>query len=232
MEGPAYNGTSTLDSSPPTPAVEGSTRIEQVPLQIEGDSGTGRKRSYSILLRGEVEASSILSTAEPGASVMVLEGDVKLLSGSVHAGTAGFVLTGDVVAAEFDEPAPTVKVDGRVVDPGRWPTVSEYLGHGPDQEPVADPFPDGGELGATPDDPLDPSEYTIELDAGGLEETAVYCFDIDGHVVDATDRVRTSDHGDRVYGHLEPDGSASIDVSGFITRIDTAPGIDFSITER
>lgn len=208
------------------------TRERGVTLQIEGDERQGGESGYSILLQGEVQASSILSSNDPGETVTVLENDTKLLSGSVQGETAGFVLDGRIVAAEFDDPEPTVKVDGTIIAPGRWPTVKEYTGYGPGQEPVEDPFPNSGELGAPSGDPLNPEEYTIELDADGLDEAKAYCFDIDGKIVSHPDSATVSEKEDRVYGYLCPGWSAKIEVRGVIARIDTADGIDFSVRTR
>lgn len=231
MDGPAPETPSKFDGSSPETAVDTLTRIGEVSLQIEGD-GSGRKRSYSILVKGEVRASSILSSKDPKESVTLLENDTKLLSGDVYGENAGFVVSGDILAAEFDDPEPTVKLDGEIIDPGRWPTVKEYIGYGPKQESVEDPFPRSGELGAPPGDPLDPEKYLVELDAHESDDTGAYCFDVDGQVIDHSDGATISDKGDRVYGYLHPGCSATIEVRGVITRIDTADGIDFAVRAR
>lgn len=218
--------------SEPASSVTGTdvrSQNKSITLQITGDTENGETSGYSLLVQGEVEASSILSSTEPEETITLLENDTKLLSGSISSGTVGFILDGTIVAAEFDDPKPTVKADGAVVDPGQWPTVTEYLGHGPGQAPVEDPFPNSGELGATRGDPLNPERYRIELDARG-EEPEAYCFDIDGEVIDHADGVTVSKEGERVYGCLCPGHSAEIDIRGVITRIDTADGIEFSVT--
>jgi hypothetical protein len=232
MDGPASKTSTPLDSSTPETAADSLTRLEEVPLEIEGDHERGRTVSYSILIQGEVRASSLLSSRDPAESVTLLENDTKLLCGSVHGDTAGFVVAGDVLAAEFDEPEPTVKLDGAIVDTRRWPTVKEYVGYGPGGESVEDPFPESGELGAPPRDPLDPEEYHVELDARDLEETEAFCFDVDGEVVDQPDGTTVSARGDRVYGCLHPGTTATITVRGVITRVETADGIDFSVSAR
>lgn len=229
MDGPASKTSTKLENSSTETAGDALTRVEEVSLQIEGDKGKGRKCSYSILLRGEVQASSTLSSKAPEESITLFENNTKLLSGSIYGDVVGFVVRGDVLAAEFDDPEPTVKVDSEIIDPGRWPTVKEYIGYGPEQEPVKDPFPNSRELGATPGDPLDPEEYVIELDAHESDETEAYCFDIDGRILNHPDGVTISDKGDRVYGYLHPGCSTKIEVRGVITRIDTADGMDFSI---
>ena len=232
MDGPASKPSATIDSSAPETTSHTLSRVEEVTLQIAGDSNDGRECCYSILIRGEIRASSVLSSKDPEESVTLLENDTKLLTGSVYGGEAGFLVTGEVLAAEFDEPEPTVKVDGAVVDTARWPTVKEYIGFGPEHEPVEDPFPDSGELGASPGDPLDPEEYVVELDADGIDETEAYCFDIDGEVLDQPAGTTVSERGDRVYGCLHPDSTAKIAVRGVITRIETADGIGFSVSAR
>lgn len=232
MDGPASKTSTTFDSPAPETAADTLTRVEEFTLEVAGEKGEGRKSSYSILVQGEVRASSILSSKDPEESVTMLENDAKLLCGSVYGDTAGFVVSGEILAAEFDDPEPTVKVDGAFVDTGRWPTVKEYIGYGPEQESVEDPFPNSGELGASPGDPLNPEEYLVELDAGELDETEAYCFDIDGEVVDQPDGMTVSEKGDRVYGCLHPGCTATITVRGVITRIETADGIGFSVSAQ
>lgn len=232
MDGPASRTPATIDSSAPETATDTLPRAEEVTLQIEGDSRDGRKSSYSILVRGEISASSLLSSKDPEESVMLLENDTKLLTGSVYGDEAGFVLRGDVLAAEFDDPEPTIKLDGAIVDTGRWPAVREYIGYGAGQESVEDPFPDSGELGATPGDPLNPEEYLVELDAREAEATEAFCFDVDGEVLDHPDGTTVSEKGDRVYGCLHPGRTATIALRGVVTRIETPDGIDFSVRAR
>lgn len=232
MDGPASKSSTPLDRSAPETTADSLTRVEEATLEIAGDSKEGRKSSYSILVQGEVRASSLLSSKDPEASVTMLENDAKLLCGSVYGDEVGFVVSGEILAAEFDDPEPTVKLDGAIVDTGRWPTVKEYIGFGPGQDPVEDPFPDGGELGASPGDPLNPEEYLVELDARELDETEAFCFDVDGEVLDQPDGTTVSDRGDRVYGCLHPGCTATIGVRGVITRIETADGIGFSVCAR
>lgn len=232
MDGPASKTSTPIENASPQTAVDALTGAGEKTLQIAGRSTDGRESSYSILLQGEVRSSSILSSKDPEESVTLLENDTKLLSGSVFGGEAGFVLDGELLAAEFDDPAPTLTLDGSVVDTGRWPTVKEYLGFGSDQESVQDPFPDSGELGATPRDPLHPEEYVVELDGGALTETEAYCFDVDGTVLSEPAGTTVSDRGDRVFGCLHPDATATITVRGVITRIETADAIDFSVRAR
>lgn len=232
MDGPASKSSPPIESSAPQTAVDSLTGTGESTLQIAGNSTDGRESSYSILLQGEVRSSSILSSKDPEESVTLLENNTKILSGSVFGGEAGFVLEGDVLAAEFDEPEPSLKLDGSVVDTGRWPTVKEYLGYGPGQESVKDPFPDSGELGATPRDPLHPEEYVVELDGGALAEAEAYCFDVDGTVLSEPAGTTVSDRGDRVFGCLHPDATARITVRGVITRIETADAIDFTVRAR
>lgn len=232
MDGPASKTSTPIESSAPETAADTLTRLEEVTLQIVGESSDGRKCGYSILVRGEVRASSLHSSKDPEESVTLLENDTKLLTGSVYGDEAGFLVTGEVLAAEFDDPEPTIKLDGAIADTAQWPTVKEYLGYGPEQEPVEDPFPESGELGASPDDPLNPEEYLVELDGEELDETEAYCFDVDGEVVDTPDGTNVSDRGDRVYGCLHPGSSATITVRGVVTRIETADAIGFSVGAR
>lgn len=231
MSSPPFPASTQSEPSASDPAVDVLTRDDEVALVVESTSGAGQSSHYSMLVRGEIQASSVLSTGDPAASVTVLEDDTTLVSGSLAGGTAGFVVDGEVVAAEFDGGEPTLTVDGLVVDPDRWPTVTAYPGHGPGQDPVEDPFPNSGELGATPEDPLNPEEYVLELDASGLDAADAYCFDVDGAVLDHSDGVMVSKSGERVFGSLQPDASARIEVRGAITRIDTADGIEFAIRE-
>jgi hypothetical protein len=203
-----------------------------VTVRITEDNARGRKCGYSLLIQGEIQASSILSSSDPGESVTLLEDDTKLVSGSVRRETAGFVLDGTIVAAEFDEPEPTVEVGGAIVDPRRWPTVKEYTGYGPGQEPVEDPFPNSGQLGKPPGDPLDPKEYVVTLEADGEDGADAYCIDLEGAVGSHPDDATVSDCGDRVFGSLGPDETAEIEVRGLITRIDTAEGITHSVRAR
>lgn len=229
MDGPASKTSPQLDSSSTEPAVDALTRVEDITLQIEGDKREGRTSGYSILIQGEVQASSVLSSNDPEESITLFENNTKLLSGRVSGERVGFVIKGKILAAEFDEPAPKVELDGSIIEPGRWPTVKEYTGYGPGQESVEDPFPDSGELGASRGDPLNPEDYIIELDARELGETEAYCFDVDGQIIDHPDTMTISDKGDRGYGYIHPGCSAQIEVRGVITRIDTADGIDFSV---
>jgi hypothetical protein len=209
------------------PIQDGAVRVE---LTASKDADT--LGGYSLLVRGDVQSSSILSTTEPDESVTLLENDTQLVSGSLASGTVGFVVDGTIVAAEFDEPTPTVKLGGAYVDPAQWPTVKEYTGFGPGQDPVEDPFPDSGELGGARNDPLRPEEYVIELDAGEIADPEAYCFDIDGDVLDCSGGPTVSENGDRVYGCLRAGTSAQITIRGQITRIDTADGIEFTVGAR
>lgn len=229
MDSPTPETISQPDRSPTDAGVDGLIRDGEVTIQIERD---GRPGGYSILVRGEVQASSILSTGEHDATITVLEDDTRLLSGSVGGETVGFVLDGRILAAGFDDPQPSVKVDGAYVDPEQWPTVKEYTGFGPDQEPVEDPFPESGELGTPRNDPLNPEAYVVELDADDAEAPAAYCLDVDGAVGDRSDDVTVSEMGDRVYGCLRPGESARVELQGVVTRIETADGIDFSVRSR
>lgn len=231
MESPTSPAASQSAKSATDTVADALTREGEVTLHIEDSRGEGESR-YSLLVQGEIQSSSILSSDEPDETVTLLENDTKLVSGSVSGGTAGFVLNGLILAAEFDDPEPGVKVGGAFVDPERWPTVKEYTGHGSDQEMVEDPFPNSGELGATPGDPLNPEEYVLELDARELDEVDAYCFDVDGEIIGHSDGVTVSDAGERVYGCLRPGSSARIEVRGLITRIDTADGIDFTVSAR
>lgn len=232
MDGPASETATKLESASMETGGDALPRVEEVPLQIAGDRGEGRKCSYSILLQGEVQTNSKLSSKEPEESITLLENNTKLLSGSVYGERVGFVVMGEVLAAEFDEPEPTVKLAGEVIDPGRWPSVKEYMGHGPQEESVTDPFPNSGEWGASPRDPLDPEEHVIELDAGDSEAPEAYCFDVDGQILNRPDGMTISEKGDRVYGYVHPGTSAQINVRGVIMRIETADGIDFSVRAR
>jgi len=218
---------SPTDAGAETFVPDGASRLElEAGETARGNSG------YSLLIRGEVQASSILSSAKHDGSVTLMENKTKLVSGSLTGGTIGFVVDGTVVAAEFDDSAPAVTLDGAHVDPDRWPTVKEYIGFGPNGEPVEDPFPDGGELGAAPNDPLHPDEYVIELDASGIDEAKAYCFDIDGSVVNRADSSTVTDQEDRVYGCLQPGSSAAITIRGHVTRIEAADGLEFSIDAK
>jgi len=232
MESPTSWTTPRSNSSAASSVTDVLAQERQVSLQIDGSQGEVGARGYSILIRGEVQPSSILSTRNSDKTLTLLENNATLLFGSVTGNTAGFVFDGEIVAAEFDSPAPTVKLDGSVVDPDRWPTVKEYVGHGPDRESVEDPFPDSGKLGASPGDPLDPDEHRIELEAGALDTPEAYCLDIDGDVLSRSDSVTVSDRGDRVYGCLRSNSSAHVSIRGMITRIDTADGVDFSVSAR
>lgn len=217
----------TQQSNDVTTTPDAFVERAEVALQIEGAAGRGREVGYSILLQGDVEPSSILSTTDPGETVTLLEDNTKLLSGSVRGDTVGFVLDGEVVAAEFDDPEPTVRLGGSVVDSDRWPTVKEYTGFGSHQEPVEDPFPENNDLGKPRGDPLDPREYVVELDASG--DVGAYCFDVDGEVLDVPEGATVSEDGERVFGYLRPNSAAEIGVSGVITRIDTADPIGFTV---
>lgn len=232
MESPTSSAASQSDRPAADTVDDALTREGEVTLHIDGTSRRGEESCYSFLIHGEIQPSSILSSSDPNETITLLENNTKLVSGSVSGGTAGFVLNGHVVAAEFDTPEPSVRVGGAFVDPGEWPTVKEYTGHGPGQDPVEDPFPDSGELGASLNDPLNPKEYVLELDARELDETDAYCFDVDGEIIGHTDGVTVSDSEERVYGCLRPGSSARIEVRGLITRIDTADGIDFTVRAR
>ena len=232
MESPTSPAASQPTESADDAVTSALTREGEVTVHIEADCPEGRTSNYSLLIRGEIQSSSILSSGELDETVTLLENDTKLVSGSVSGGTAGFVLDGQILAAEFDDPEPKIRVSGAFADPTRWPTVKEYTGHGSHQEPVEDPFPDSGELGSTPNDPLNPKEYVLELDAAGLERADAYCLDIDGEIIDHSEGVIVSDSEERVYGCLRPDASARIEVRGLITRIDTANGIEFAVRAR
>lgn len=232
MDSPSSKPSPTVERSSPETAVDTLTRAGDATLQIAGESGAGRKSNYSILVQGEVRSSSILSSKDPEESVTTLENDTKLLSGSVFGENAGFVFAGDVLAAEFDDPEPTIKLDGTIVDPGRWLTVKEYVGYGPAQESVEDPFSTSGDLGAARGDPSNPETYVIELEADGLDETGAYCLDIDGQVLDSPESITIPEKGDRVYGCLRPGCSVTVEVRGVVTRIDTPDGVDCSVQAR
>jgi len=228
MDTPTTQPASQSKGSLAEASVDALTQEGQVSFQITTNSQCG----YSVLVRGDLKASSILSTIPPTETITVLENNTRLLSGSVSGETAGFVLTGQIVAMEFDDPDPEVRVDGSLIDPTQWPTVKEYTGHGPHQEAVEDPFPESGELGGSPGDPLKPDEYVIELGAANEGETEAYCFDIDGEIIDRSDSVTVSETEDRVYGCLAPGDSAQVEVRGVVTRAETAQGIDFTVRIR
>lgn len=232
MESPTSPTASQSDRSTTDTVTDVLTRDGEVTLHVEGGSRGGEESRYSFLVQGEIQASSILSSTDPDETVVLLENNTKLVSGSVSGGSVGFVLSGHVLAAEFDDPEPKIKVGGAFVDPEQWPTVKEYTGHGPGQEPVDDPFPNSGVLGASPNDPLNPEEYILELDARELENADAYCFDVDGEIIGYSEGVTISDSEERVYGCLRPGSSARIEVRGVITRIDTADGIDFTVRAR
>lgn len=232
MEVPTTGASSQPDTTPANIGADALTQDGEVTLQITGDKQQGRKNGYSILLQGEIQASSILSSNDPEETIMLLENNTRLLSGSVHGETAGFVLDGKIVAAEFDDPEPTVKLGGAIIDSKRWPTVKEYTGYGPDRESVEDPFSTNEEVGTPPSDPLNADGYTVELDATELDNAKAYCFDVDGEIISHPDSATVSDQEDRVYGYLCPEWSAKIEVRGTITRIDTAEGIDFTVRAR
>lgn len=198
-------------------------------LRIEPVAHAGRPIGYSILVRGDVHASSILSTTAPREEVMLLDDDTKLLTGTVSGGTAGFVLDGRIVAAEFDDPKPIVRLGDAVVDPGRWPTVAAYTGAGGPEEPAEGPLPNGGELDRARGDPLAAEEYVVVLEGEDLEGSSAYCFDVDGTVLESPDSATVSPTGDRVYGYLCPGWSARIAVRGVVTRIDAGSGIGHSV---
>jgi len=84
------------------PTVDVLTRDDEVGLVVENTDDAGESSHYSMLVHGEIQASSILSTGDPAATVTVLDDDTTLVAGSLGGGTAGFVLDGQVVAAEFD----------------------------------------------------------------------------------------------------------------------------------
>lgn len=232
MDSPPSQLKSQSTESPRETSVEALIEDGKVRLELEASNGAGTHCGYSFLVQGEVQPSSILSSTDSDETVTLMENDTKLVSGSLACGTVGFVVDGEVLAAEFDEPAPTLKLGGAYVDPAQWPTVKEYTGFGPGQEPVEDPFPDSGELGGARDDPLDPEEYVIELDAGEIADPEAYCFDVDGTVLDCAGGPTVSEKGDRVYGCLRPGNSARITIRGLVTRIDTADGIEFTVSGR
>ena len=200
---------------------------ETVELEIEGDTSEGRKSGFSFLLAGTVVASSILSTAEPTRSVTELEGDAMLLAGSVRGETAGFVLRGSVVAAEFDEPEPTVRLDGTVVDTDQWPSVRETVGHGTASPTLSAPFSGDESASAT----LAPVTSVVTLEATDLNERAAFGVDVAGAVVDHSATTRVSADGDRVYGYLDPGASATVEVAGSVTRIDAGDGIEYAVSD-
>lgn len=232
MSEPTTGGATQSEQLQSGAAADTPDQKGEVAFQIEGDGPGGRPTGYSVLVSGEVQSSSILSSEPLRETVTLLEDDTKLLSGTVRGGTVGFVLDGDIIAAEFDDPAPSVRLDGTVVDPERWPTVKAYLGDGARQEPVADPFPNSGELGKPCGDPLDPLEAVVVLEADDPDDAGAYCFDLDGDVLAHPDSASVSADGDRVFGYLYPGWSAEIEIRGAVTRIDTADGIDFSVRAR
>lgn len=201
-------------------------------LELEASEDADAHSGYSIVVRGAIQSSSILSSTEPDETVTLLENDTKLVSGRLAGGTVGFVVDGTVVAAEFDEPAPAVKVGGAYVDPAQWPTVREYAGAGPGQDPVEDPFPGSAELGGARDDPLDPDEYVVEVEAGETAGPAAYCFDLDGEVLDRAGGATVSGRGDRVYGCLRPGESAEVTIRGLVTHVDTEDGLEFTVSDH
>ncbi|MHB9286310.1 hypothetical protein ACKVMT_04630 [Halobacteriales archaeon Cl-PHB] len=202
------------------------SKTREVKLQIEGDRQLGRKSGFSILLRGDVTASSILSSNDPSRSVMELENDTKLLAGNVRGGTAGFVLEGAIVAAEFDEPAPTVKLDGTVVDPAQWPTVKEVTGHGNEADQLSSPFTAPDEAALTP---AEPTESVVTLDATDLTDAVAYGVDVQGDVVDHPDTATVPESGDRIYGYLFSGNSVTIEVAGAVTRVDVPDGVEVTV---
>lgn len=232
MSEPTTGASTQLEEGPSGAAVDTLDQSGEVAFQIEGE-GPGRRASgFSVLVRGDIQASSILSSEPLRETVTLLEDDTKLLSGDVRGGTAGFVLDGEIIAAEFDDPTPSVRIDGTAVDPERWPTVKAYLGNGARQDPVDDPFPNSGELGKPRGDPLDPLEAVVVLDAEDADDAGAYSFDLDGDVLDHPDSASVSSTGDRVFGYLYPGWTASIEIRGAVTRIETADGIGFSVRAR
>lgn len=213
-------------------AVDSIEQQEVVTIQLVGSAQSGATAGYSLLFEGDIETVSALSEDEPEAAVVPLDGERKLLSGNIADGTDGFVLVGSVLAAEFDDPEPTVKLDGTVVESGQWPTLDTYIGSGPGQEPVEDPFPDSGMLGAPLGDPLRPSEFVLELTAPGGDETGSYRFDVDGEILSGPDGSAVSETGDSVSGELLPGESAAIELRGMVTGIETHSAIEFTTRAR
>lgn len=232
MDSPSSQRDAGAPGSPRDAGVDALVQEGEVRLEIEPSERADTHCGYSILVRGAVQPSSILSNGDPDATVSLLEDDTKLVTGGLAGGTVGFVVDGAIVAAEFDDPTPSVKVGGAYVDPAGWPTVKEYTGFGPGQDPVADPFPDSAELGAARDDPLDPDEYVVEIEAAETTDPAAYCFDVEGEVLDRAGGATVSGTGDRVYGCLRPGESARVTIGGLVTRIDTADGLEFTVRDR
>ena len=233
MDSPTSQPTSQSAQSPTETGADVLVRDGAVKVELQAGDDATTHCGYSLLICGEVQPSSILSNGTGNETVTLLENDTKLVSGNLDGGTAGFVVEGTIVAAEFDDDdAATVTLDGAYVDMDRWPSVSEYLGHGPGQEPVADPFPGSGELGAVADDPLNPEEYVIELDANELDSPEAYCFDVDGDVLETTGGPTVTKQSDRVFGCLRPGKTATITIRGHVTWIETADRLEFTIGAR
>lgn len=228
-------------------------------------------RAFSVCFRGDLRtdplpASVDVSDVEPAGS------DARRLSGRADGDATAMVVDGELLAATFEEPAPTLWIGDEAVEADAWPTVEEYAptiadselagsadaadAAAPDahlSEPVPEPFPERGMLGKPLGDPLDPKEFVVEIEADDAQASsaaddpsgaASFVLEIEGDVTAASDAAEVAavgadeeatgegDPDERVAGELTSGASATVELRGSVSWIETDGGVDVSVRER
>lgn len=231
MQIPASNNTPEFIATEAATSAGSPHQNNTVELQIFLPEKLETKSDYSLLVKGDITRQSGM-TKKANISITELGKSKQLVSGFASASPDTFVLAGEITAVEFEDPKPTIEINGTALDSSRWPDVSEYINGYSVQEPVADPFLTNGVLGSSPTDPLNPDEYRIELCGDSLSEPKIYSFSFDGSVLNYTDGVTVSEEDQNITGTLQPNHTATIVLRGLITEINPHDRIDFEITPR
>lgn len=204
-----------------------------------------RERSFALCVRGDVSADPLPEDVDVEPAPATVAADARLLSGSVDGDAVEVVVEGELLAASFEEPAPTVWIGDDAVDHAAWPPVDGAPSTAA-QEPVPEPFPERGMLSKPLGDPLDPKRYEVEVDASGADEPCSLRLEVDGTVEDAPDAVEVTSVGDASEddssGEGDPDERATATVApgerlavafrGMATWLQADRDADVTVRER